>query len=82
MPEQPEALGWPPGALQEVSAVIEARAFLARVCDPRQTPRVSRAVRSEARALLRRYPPASRLRPVLEGRASLLDLPWTQGKTG
>lgn len=82
MPEQPAALSWPPGALQEVSAVIEARAFLARVCDPKQTPRVSRAVRAEARALLRRYPAPGRLRPVLEGRVSLLDRPKTQGEKG
>jgi hypothetical protein len=73
MSEQPEVFGWPPGALQEISAVLEARAFLARVCDPRQTPRVSRAVRGEARALLRRYPPVERLRPVLQGSKSLLD---------
>lgn len=82
MPEQPAALSWPPGALQEVSAVIEARAFLARVCDPRQTPRVSRAVRTEARALLRRYPSEGRLRPVLQGSTSLLDQSETQDEKG
>lgn len=52
--------------LQQISAVIAAREFLARLSAPSAMPRVSREIRGEARALLRHYPAAERLRPVLE----------------
>jgi hypothetical protein len=51
---------------QQVSAVVAARNFLLRLTDPALTPRVSGDVRGEARALLRHYPPATVLRPLLE----------------
>jgi hypothetical protein len=37
-------------------AVIAARDFLQDLCDPKQTPRISKTVRARARAVLRHYP--------------------------
>jgi len=51
---------------QQVSSVVAARDFLLRLTQSKETPRVPGEVRREARALLRHYPIASRLRPVLE----------------
>lgn len=59
--------------LQQVSAVLNARELLVRLSDSRLTPRVPREIRSEARALLRNFPISQRLRPVLEGQASLVS---------
>lgn len=64
----------PCAELQEIAAVLEARAFLARLCDHRQTPRIPGYARGEARALLRRFPPPGDLRAALHGEASLLEL--------
>lgn len=58
---------------QQVSAVLATRDFLYRLSSPQLTPRVSGAVRGEARALLRHYPLSEALRPVLE--AGLLAPP-------
>jgi len=52
--------------MQQVSAVVATRDFLLRLIDTKETPRIPREVRREARALLRHYPIASELRPVLE----------------
>lgn len=52
--------------LQQISAVVATRDFLARLATHSCMPRVSREIRGEARALLRHYPPPERLRPVLE----------------
>lgn len=53
--------------IQQVSAVLETRCLLQRIADPKQTPRVPRSVRAEARALLRWFPPPDVLRTALEG---------------
>jgi hypothetical protein len=37
-------------------AVRNTEKFLQQLCDPRATPRVPRAIRDRARALLRHYP--------------------------
>lgn len=50
---------------QKISSVIATRDFLWRLSNPQMTPRVPGVVRSEARALLRHFPPAGELRPVL-----------------
>ena len=52
--------------MQQTSAVVATRDFLLRLIDTKETPRIPREVRREARALLRHYPIASELRPVLE----------------
>lgn len=51
---------------QRVAAVVATRDFLLRLSNPSDTPRVPREVRREAKALLRHYPIADTLRPVLE----------------
>ena len=51
---------------QQVSAVVATRDFLLRLVDTKETPRIPREVRREARALLRHYPLPETLRPVLE----------------
>lgn len=64
---------------QQVTAVCQAREFLVRLINTRQTPGIPREVRREARALLRHYPPAVQLRAMLEGSVEradgLTDLP-------
>ena len=42
--------------VERVRAVDNTRAFLVRLLNPRETPRVPRAVRQEAARLLRHYP--------------------------
>lgn len=51
---------------RQISAILASRDFLLRLTRPKETPRVASAVRREALALLRHFPPAERLRPVLE----------------
>ena len=51
---------------QKVSAVVAARDFLLRLTNHKETPRIPREVRREARALLRHYPLAGELREILE----------------
>jgi hypothetical protein len=51
--------------LQQVAAVVATRDFLLRLSDPQATKRVPGEVRKEARALLRHFPIAETLRPIL-----------------
>lgn len=67
-------------SVQEVAAVLQARTLLIRLSDHQLTPRIPRDVRAEARALLRWFPRAERLRPVLEGTAHLQRQGKPQGK--
>lgn len=68
-------------SVQEVAAVLQARTLLLRLSDHRLTPRIPREVRAEARALLRWFPGAERLRPVLEGAAHLQRQGKPEGKS-
>jgi hypothetical protein len=52
--------------MQAVAAVLESRAFLYRLTQHQLTPRVPGPVRMEARALLRHFPEANLLAPLLE----------------
>jgi hypothetical protein len=52
--------------IQQVNAIVATRDFLLRLTSPAQTRRVPGEIRREARALLRHYPVAERLRPLLE----------------
>lgn len=61
--------------MQQVAAVVAARDFLLRLSDPSETRRVPGEIRKEARALLRHFPVADKLRPVLqEGLGEKSDL--------
>lgn len=51
---------------RQISAILASRDFLLRLTRPQETPRVATAVRREALALLRHFPPTERLRPLLE----------------
>ena len=68
-------------SVQEVAAVLQARTLLLRLSDHQLTPRIPREVRAEARALLRWFPRAERLRPVLEGAAHLQRKGKSEGKS-
>lgn len=50
---------------QKITSVVAVRDLLWRLSDHRMTPRVPGAIRGEARALLRHYPPSTELRPLL-----------------
>jgi len=52
---------------QEAAAMAQARALLVRLSDFRQTQRIPRPIRAEARALLRWMPTAERLRSITPG---------------
>jgi hypothetical protein len=52
--------------MQQVAAVVATRDFLLRLSDPDATKRVPGEIRKEARALLRHFPIAEKLRPVLQ----------------
>jgi hypothetical protein len=45
---------------------VATRDFLLRLTNHKETPRIPREVRREARALLRHYPVADELREILE----------------
>lgn len=51
---------------KKVDAIISARDFLLRLTSPKEEPRIPREVRREAQTLLRHFPPAAELRPILE----------------
>jgi len=51
---------------QKITAVISTRDFLLRLTNPKETPRIPREVRREAKTLLRHYPIEAELKPVLE----------------
>ena len=51
---------------QQVASVVATRDFLLRLINTKETPRIPREVRREARALLRHFPIADELRPVLQ----------------
>lgn len=42
--------------VERTNAVMSTEAFLLRLIDPKQTPRVPKAIREEAHRLLRHYP--------------------------
>lgn len=50
---------------QQCAAVVGTRDFLLRLTQPHSTRRIG-DIRAEARALLRHYPVADTLRPILE----------------
>lgn len=56
---QPEPFGY-----QEAVALQQARLLLVRLADHRQTPRIPRDVRAEARAVLRWLPSVDRLQRI------------------
>jgi len=41
---------------EEQTAIIRARDFLVRLMDPRQTTRIPKHIREEARSILKHYP--------------------------
>lgn len=51
---------------QEIDAVVAARDLLLRISKPRSEVRQWRPLRTEARALLRRFPAGTRLREILQ----------------
>ena len=57
---------------REAQAITGARSLLLKLVDPSQTPRVPGEVRREARALLRFYPPAHQLKPLVMTAIELL----------
>lgn len=59
---------------QQVAAVVATRDFLLRLTQPSETHRVPGEVRKEARALLRHYPMADVLRPLLQNGLGESDL--------
>ena len=42
--------------VERTNAVLRTEKFLLSLCDPKKTPRVPKAVREEARRLLKHYP--------------------------
>ena len=53
-------------AQQKISAVVSTRDFLLRLTNVKETPRIPREVRREAKTLLTHYPLISELKPILE----------------
>ena len=50
---------------QQLEAIVGVRDFLLRLTNTKETPRIPREVRREARAIMRPYPPEHELRPLL-----------------
>ena len=49
--------------VERTRTVLRTREFLKNLLDPKQTPRIPRALRNQARALLKHYPTAIDLEP-------------------
>lgn len=49
----------------QIRSLVGARDFIRRLTDTKETPRIPREVRREARAILRHYPPEHEFRPLL-----------------
>ncbi len=49
----------------QMRSLVGVRDFLRRLTDTKETPRIPREVRREARAIMRHYPPEHELRPLL-----------------
>jgi hypothetical protein len=52
---------------ERTRSVLNTRQFLLELCNPEQTPRVPKTVRSQARALLRHFPNPSDINNVVYG---------------
>jgi hypothetical protein len=50
---------------QQIAAMVGVRDFLLRLANTKETPRIPREVRREARAIMRHYPPEHELKPLL-----------------
>ena len=50
---------------QQLEAIVGVRDFLLRLTNTKETPRIPREVRREARAIKRHYPPEHELSPLL-----------------
>ena len=57
------------------SSVTSARQLLQRIADAKQTPKIPLFLRKEARALLRFFPLAHELSPILKQELMMKDLP-------
>jgi len=51
---------------QQMAAMIGVRDFLLRLTNTKESPRIPREVRREARTIMRHYPPEHELRPLLD----------------
>jgi hypothetical protein len=58
---------------ERVSAVNRTRQFLIDLMDPKATPRVPKAIRQQARSLLRHYPNAYEMEIVCENEQLLSE---------
>ena len=52
---------------ERARAILFAEKFLLRLCDPKVTPGLPKAIRDEAKAILRHYPNKSDLNVLISG---------------
>lgn len=59
--------------IERTNAVLRTEEFLIKLCIPSQSPRVPKAVREEARRLLKHYPSRYNMQYIEESFESLKD---------
>jgi len=58
------------------SAVLQTRKFLMRLMNPQETPRVPRAIRAEARQLLKHYPEPHHMEVAAKQLPTIFGIDW------
>jgi hypothetical protein len=61
---------------ERANAIQQARRFLLQLMDPRETPRIPRAVRMEARARLKHFPTDLDLERLADAAPEVVSLPY------
>ena len=67
---------------ERANAIRQARRFLLQLMDPRETPRIPRAVRMEARARLKHYPTDLDLERISDACPSVVAIGYRMGDSG
>ena len=59
--------------IERTNAVLRTEKFLLKLCIPKESPRVPKAIREEARRLLRHYPSQYHMRYIADSFEELKD---------
>jgi hypothetical protein len=65
---------------ERTRALLYAQEFLRRLLDPKQTPKVPRAIRDEAYRVLRHYPGKYYIDMIAKGDINLLTFVYKEGE--
>ena len=64
--------------IERTNAVLRTEKFLLSLCNPKETPRVPKSIRVEARRLLRHYPSQYSMKYIEDSFEPLKELDYEQ----